>query len=45
MAHIWESLVSVSQAFSAAMAKFPSWRGDWALGYHSMEFGYIPDIS
>ena len=27
------------------LMKLSFWRGDWALGYHSMEFRQLPDIS
>ena len=27
------------------LMKLSFWRGDWALGYHSMEFRQFPDIS
>ena len=27
------------------LAELSFWRGDWALGFHSMGFGYFPDIS
>ena len=34
-----------SRVFLLALTKFLIWQGDWALGYHSMEFRHSPDIS
>ena len=31
--------------FLVLLPKLSFWRGDWALGYHSMGFGHFPDIS
>ena len=31
--------------FLLLLAGFPFGRGDWALGYHSMDFGELPDAS
>ena len=28
-----------------ALTKFSIWRGGWALGYHSMGFGHISNVS
>ena len=33
-----KSLVSAFQVFFVALTKFSIWQGDWALGYHFMEF-------
>ena len=31
--------------FSLILAKSSFWWGDWALGYHSMEFRHFPNVS
>ena len=40
-----KSLISVFQEFFASIAKIFILAGDWALGYHFMEFWDFPDIS
>ena len=36
---------SAFQGFSARLGKVSFWRGDWALGYRSVELRHFPDIS
>ena len=36
---------SAFQGFSASIGKVSFWRGDWALGYRSVELRHFPDIS
>ena len=31
--------------FLLVLAEFSFWRGGWGRGYHSMGFGYFPDVS
>ena len=33
------------KSFRLVLTKLSFWQGDWALGYHSMGFGYFPVIS
>ena len=33
------------KSFLLVGKRFLFWHGDWALGYHSMEFRHFPDIS
>ena len=43
----WSTVRKVSflffKSFLLILAKPSVWRGDWALGYHSMEFRHFPD--
>ena len=32
-------------AFLLVLPKFSHWKGEWALGYHFMEFRHFPNIS
>ena len=41
----WKSLISLFQEFSSRLTKLLFLQGDWALGYHSMEFRHFPDTS
>ena len=34
-----------SKSFLLVLTKISFWHGDWALGYHSMEFRHFPNIS
>ena len=46
--HNGEGLISVFQKLSASINKafiLAGSSGDWALGYHSMEFRHFPGIS
>ena len=38
-------LLLFSGLFLPVLAKFSFWRGEWALGYHFMEFRRFPNIS
>ena len=40
---VWNSaprdgLISLFRSFLLLLAKFSFWRGDWALGFHSIKF-------
>ena len=39
------TLISLFQDFLLGSTKLLFWQGDWALGYHSMNFKYFADIS
>ena len=45
MVHKGKSLISVFQEFPASIGGAFILAGEWALGYHSMEFRQLPDIS
>ena len=45
VAHSGGCLISVFRGFSVSVGKFSFSQGEWALGYHSMEFRQFPDIS
>ena len=36
--------MSIFQEFFASIDRTFNWQGDWALGYHSVEFRHFQDI-
>ena len=45
MGHHGKSLIAIFRDFFASTSKISVLAGGWALGYHSMEFRYFPNIS